>query len=115
MEIRFLPPLHETTVFKAMAADPRLMAHICVTTNMAAATAILGATISAWLLLKKPDLGMTINGCLAGLVGITAPCAFVSVSSSALIGLIAGFIVVPAVIFFDKIRVDDPVGATAVH
>src|SRR3990167_7786391 len=64
-----------------MAADPRLMAHICVTTNMAAATGILGSTIIAWLLLKKPDLGMTLNGCLAGLVAITAPCAFVSVGS----------------------------------
>lgn len=98
-----------------MAADPRLMAHICVTTNMAAATGVLGATFMSWLLLKKPDLGMTINGCLAGLVAITAPCAFVSVGSSALIGLIGGVIVVPAVIMFDKLHVDDPVGATAVH
>lgn len=98
-----------------MAADPRLIAHICVTTNMAAATGVLGATFMSWLLLKKPDLGMTINGCLAGLVAITAPCAFVSVGSSALIGLIGGIIVVPAVIMFDKLHVDDPVGATAVH
>ena len=98
-----------------MAADPRLISHICLTTNMAASTAILSSTIASWFLLKKPDLGMTINGCLAGLVAITAPCAFVSVASSAIIGLAAGFIVVPAVIFFDKIRVDDPVGATAVH
>lgn len=98
-----------------MAADPRLMAHICVTTNMAACTGVLGATFMSWFLLKKPDLGMTINGCLAGLVAITAPCAFVSVSSSAIIGLIGGIIVVPAVIFFDKVHVDDPVGATAVH
>lgn len=98
-----------------MAADPRLIAHICVTTNMAASTALLGATIASTLLLKKPDLGMTINGCLAGLVAITAPCAFVSVASSAIIGFAAGFIVVVAVIFIDKIRVDDPVGAIAVH
>ena len=98
-----------------MAADPRLIAHICVTTNMAASTAILGATLTSWVLLKKPDLGMTLNGCLAGLVAITAPCAFVSVGSSAIIGFIAGILVVLAVIFFDKIHVDDPVGATAVH
>src|SRR3989344_2719163 len=98
-----------------MAADPRLIAHICVTTNMAAATGLLGATFTSWILLKKPDIGMTINGCLAGLVAITAPCAFVSVGSSALIGLIGGIIVVPAVIFFDKVKVDDPVGATSVH
>lgn len=98
-----------------MAAEPRLISHICLTTNMAACTGILGATICSWFLLKKPDLGMTINGCLAGLVAVTAPCAFVSVDSAAMIGLIAGFIVVPAVIFFDKVRVDDPVGACAVH
>ncbi|OGW90220.1 MAG: ammonia permease [Omnitrophica bacterium RIFCSPLOWO2_01_FULL_50_24] len=98
-----------------MAADPGLIAHICVTTNMAAATGILGATITSWLLLKKPDLGMTINGCLAGLVAITAPCAFVGVGSSAIIGLLAGIIVVLAVIMFDRIRIDDPVGALSVH
>ncbi len=98
-----------------MAADPRLISHICLTTNMAACTGLLGATIMSTVLLKKPDFGMTINGCLAGLVAITAPCAFVGVSSAAVIGLIAGAIVVPAVIFFDKVRVDDPVGAISVH
>ncbi|MBI4395035.1 MAG: ammonium transporter, partial [Candidatus Omnitrophica bacterium] len=71
-----------------MGADAGLISHICVTTNMAAATGILGATLTSWVLLKKPDLGMTLNGCLAGLVAITAPCAFVSVGSSAIIGLI---------------------------
>lgn len=98
-----------------MAADPRLISHICVTTNMAAAAAILSATFTSWILLKKPDLGMTLNGCLAGLVAITAPCAFVSVGSSAIIGFLAGILVVLAVIMFDRLRVDDPVGATAVH
>lgn len=98
-----------------MAADPRLISHICVTTNMAASTGILGATVASWLLLKKPDLGMTLNGCLAGLVAITAPCAFVSVASAGLIGLVAGVLVVLAVIFFDRIHVDDPVGAVSVH
>ncbi len=98
-----------------MAADPRLMSHICLTTNIAACTGLLGATIMSTLFLKKPDIGMTINGCLAGLVAVTAGCAFVSVGSAALIGLIGGIIVVPAVIFFDKVGVDDPVGATAVH
>ncbi len=98
-----------------MAADPRLIAHICVTTNMAAATGILGATLTSWVLLKKPDIGMTLNGCLAGLVAITAPCAFVSVGSAGLIGLVAGVLVVLAVIFWDRIRVDDPVGAISVH
>jgi Amt family ammonium transporter len=98
-----------------MAADPRLISHICVTTNMAAATGLLGATFTSWLLLKKPDLGMTINGCLAGLVAITASCAFVGVGSSAIIGFLAGIIVVLAVISFDRVRIDDPVGALSVH
>ncbi len=98
-----------------MAADPRLISHICLTTNMAACTGLLAATAMSTFMLKKPDFGMTINGCLAGLVAVTAGCAFVSVSSAAIIGVIAGAIVVPAVIFFDKIKVDDPVGATSVH
>ncbi|HEY4612488.1 MAG TPA: ammonium transporter, partial [Bacteroidota bacterium] len=63
----------------------------------------------------KPDLSMTINGCLAGLVAITAPCAYVSVESSLIIGTVAGAVVVPAVLFFDRIRIDDPVGALSVH
>ncbi len=98
-----------------MAADPRLISHICLTTNMAACTGLLAATIMSTIMLKKPDFGMTINGCLAGLVAVTAPCAFVSVASAGIIGAIAGAIVVPAVIFFDKVKVDDPVGATSVH
>ena len=98
-----------------MAADPAAISKICVTTNSAAAAAILSATMVSWKLLGKPDLGMTLNGCLAGLVAITAPCAFVDVTSSVIIGLIAGAIVVLAVIWFDKIRVDDPVGALSVH
>ncbi len=98
-----------------MAADPGLIAKICVTTNTAAAAAILSATALSWKLLGKPDLGMTLNGCLAGLVAITAPCAFVSVESAFIIGVVAGLLVVPAVMWFDKIRVDDPVGALSVH
>ena len=98
-----------------MAADPEAIARICVTTNTAAAAAMLSATVVSAMLLGKPDLGMTINGCLAGLVAITAPCAFVSVMSSAVIGLIAGVIVVLAVVAFDKVKIDDPVGALAVH
>jgi ammonium transporter, Amt family len=98
-----------------MAADGASIAHIAVTTNVAAASATLSSMIVAWVLLKKPDLGITLNGCLAGLVAITAPCAFVSVGSALIIGLVAGVIVVAAVVSFDKIKVDDPVGATAVH
>ncbi len=98
-----------------MAADPAAIGHIAMTTNTAAAAAIMSATIFSWFLLGKPDLGMTLNGCLAGLVAITAPCAFVSVIDSIYIGLIAGVLVVMAVIFFDRTKIDDPVGALSVH
>jgi len=98
-----------------MAANPAAIAHIALTTNMAAAAATLSATLTAWMVLGKPDLSMILNGCLAGLVAITAPCAFVSVPSSLVIGLVAGILVVLAVTFFDKLRIDDPVGALSVH
>ncbi len=98
-----------------MAADGASIAHIAVTTNTAAAAATITAALTAWLLLGKPDLSMIVNGTLAGLVAITAPCAFVSVTSSLIIGAIAGVFVVFAVIFFDKRRLDDPVGALSVH
>ncbi len=95
--------------------DGSAIAHVAVTTNTAAAMAILSSTVVSWALQKKPDLSMIINGALAGLVAITAPCAFVSVGSAALIGLIAGVLVVFAVIMFDKLKLDDPVGALSVH
>jgi Amt family ammonium transporter len=98
-----------------MAADPGAISEIAVTTNAAACTGALAATAVAWILLGKPDLGMTLNGCLAGLVAITAPCAFVTVGAATLIGAIGGALVVVGVLFFDKIRADDPVGATSVH
>jgi Amt family ammonium transporter len=97
------------------AGNGSAIAHVLVNTNMAAATGALGATLTAWWVLGKPDLTMILNGCLAGLVAITAPCAFVSVASGALIGLIAGVLVVVSVIGFDRVRVDDPVGALSVH
>jgi Amt family ammonium transporter len=98
-----------------MAADGASIAHIAVTTNVAAAAGTLSSMLTAWISLKKPDLGITLNGSLAGLVAITAPCAFVSVPSALVIGLVAGVLVVAAVLFFDRVRIDDPVGATAVH
>lgn len=97
------------------AGNGSSIAHIIVSTNIAAATGALGSMATAWLLLKKPDLSMILNGCLAGLVAITAPCAFISIPSSALVGLIGGVLVVLAVIFFDKVKLDDPVGALSVH
>lgn len=97
------------------AMDGAAISHILVNTNVAAATASLSALVTAWILLKKPDASMVLNGCLAGLVAITAPCAFVTITSGAIIGVIAGVLVVLAVIFFDKLKLDDPVGALAVH
>ena len=99
----------------AMAADPGAIGHIALTTNLAASAGAIAATVTAWSLFGKPDLSMIINGILAGLVGITAGCAFVSQVSAIIIGLIAGVIVVFSVSFFDKIKVDDPVGAVSVH
>jgi Amt family ammonium transporter len=95
--------------------NPGDVVHILVTTNTAAIAAVLTATAASWIFIGKPDLGMTINGCLAGLVGITGSCAYVSVGSSLIIGAIAGVIVVFGVLLFDRARVDDPVGATSVH
>jgi Amt family ammonium transporter len=98
-----------------MAADWGSIAHIAATTNIAAATASLSAMLMMWFIGGKPDLSMTLNGGLAGLVAITAPCAFVSMPSAFIIGIIAGILVVLAVFAFDKAHLDDPVGATSVH
>lgn len=95
--------------------DGNGLAHVLLATNIAAATGAIASTIVAWLVLKKPDLGMILNGTLAGLVAVTAPCAFVSLGSAALIGAIGGALVVLGVLFFDKLKIDDPVGATSVH
>lgn len=98
-----------------MAANGPAIAHIAMTTCMAASTGLLTSTITSWILQKKPDLSMIINGCLAGLVAVTAPCAFVSLPSAAVIGAIAGVIVVFSVFLWDKLHIDDPVGALSVH
>ena len=91
------------------------VAHIVITTNTACAFGLLTSTIVAWVILGKPDFSMTVNGALAGLVAITAPCAFVNIVSSAIIGIVAGVLVVLGVVFFDKLKIDDPVGALSVH
>jgi len=98
-----------------MAAVPAI-SHIATTTNMAAAVGAIAAMLTSWCMFKKPDISMSLNGTLAGLVAITAPCAFVSVASSFWIGLVAGVLVVWSVVFLDKVlHVDDPVGAVSVH
>lgn len=89
---------------------------IAVTTNIAAAGGVVGALIISWILFKKPDASMTLNGALAGLVGITAPCATVTPFGALAIGLVAGVLVVLSVLFIDRVlKVDDPVGAVSVH
>jgi Amt family ammonium transporter len=98
-----------------MAANPLSISHILITTNTAGIMAVLAATITAWIVIGKPDLGMSINGLLAGLVIITPGCAYVSVPTSLLLGAISGALVVFSVMFFDRLKLDDPVGALAVH
>lgn len=98
-----------------MAANPEAISHVVLVTNLAAAAGATAATLYTWLRVGKPDIGLTCNGCLAGLVAITAPCAYVSNSSALVIGTIAGFLVVEAVLMFDRLRIDDPVGALSVH
>ncbi len=95
--------------------NPSDVFHILMTTNTSAIAAVLTSTITSWIVMKKPDLGMTVNGCLAGLVGITGGCAYVSIEASLLIGALSGVLVVFAVRLFDRIHIDDPVGATSVH
>jgi Amt family ammonium transporter len=89
---------------------------IAVNTNLAAAAGTLGALAAAWILFKKPEASMTLNGTLAGLVAITAGCANVTPLSSVMIGLIAGVLVVLSVLFIERVfKIDDPVGAVSVH
>jgi Amt family ammonium transporter len=91
------------------------IAIIAVTTTLAAAAGAITAMLATWIKYGKSDIGMTLNGALAGLVGITAGCANVTPVSSVIIGGIAGVLVLYSVLFFDKIKVDDPVGAVSVH
>lgn len=93
-----------------------LIGYIAVTTNLAAAAGAVLALITSWVLLKKPDISMTLNGALAGLVAITAPCDGVSPIGAICIGAVAGILVVLSVLFFDFVlKIDDPVGAVSVH
>jgi len=98
-----------------LSADPGLVSFVFATTSLAAAAGVVGAMFTSWLVQKKPDLSMVLNGCLAGLVGITAGADTVSIMSAVIIGAIAGIIVVLAVVSIDKIKIDDPVGAISVH
>jgi Amt family ammonium transporter len=98
-----------------MRLDAEAIARIALTTALSACASTLVATFYAWLRHGKPDFSLTVNGCLAGLVSITAPCAYVTPRAALVIGAIAGVTVIEAVRWFDRRRLDDPVGATAVH
>ena len=90
--------------------------YIAVTTNISAAAAAISAMLTAWIIMKKPDASMALNGALAGLVAITAPCDGVTPTGALVIGIIGGIVVVLSVLFIDKVlKVDDPVGAVSVH
>lgn len=92
------------------------MGSIFITTNMAAAGGAISAMLYTWIVYGKPDVSMTLNGVLAGLVGITAGCDVVSPASALIIGLIAGVVVAVSVVFIDqKLMIDDPCGAISVH
>ena len=98
-----------------LSADPVAVSLVFVTTALAGAAGILGALFTSWAVLKKPDLSMSLNGALAGLVGITAGADTVTPTSAIIIGLIAGILVFFAVVTLDKAKIDDPVGAISVH
>ena len=98
-----------------LSADPAAVSFVFVTTALAAAAGGMSSIAISWIVLKKPDLSMALNGILAGLVGITAGADIISVHHAMLVGLIAGAIVVGSIILLDRLRIDDPVGAISVH
>jgi len=98
-----------------LSADPEKVSRVFVTTAMSGFAGGIAAIFASWTLLKKPDLSMALNGILAGLVGITAGADVISPWFSVVVGLISGALVVCSVLFFDKIKIDDPVGAVSVH
>ena len=97
------------------ADDMTAVANIFLNTNLAAASGAMAAMFLSWAMFKKPDFTMTINGVLAGLVGITAGPDVIAGGWAVLVGLVAGVLVVLSVLMFDRLKVDDPVGAISVH
>ncbi len=98
-----------------LSANPGPLGLVFTTTALAASAGAIAAILLSWILLKKPDLSMALNGILAGLVAITANADIVTASSALMIGAIGGVIVVLSILMFDKIKIDDPVGAISVH
>lgn len=98
-----------------MAADPTAIAHIGATTLLASLAGIMGSMVAIYLKTKSFDLSMMLNGCLAGLVSVTAGCAFISAGSAILVGFVGGAVVIAGIELLDRVQVDDPVGAVSVH
>ncbi|MFA6714755.1 MAG: hypothetical protein WCS27_05225, partial [Victivallaceae bacterium] len=98
-----------------LSANPGAVSYVFVTTSLAAAAGIVAASLTSWKLQKHPDLSMVLNGCLAGLVGVTAGADVLSIKASIIVGAVAGIIVILAVFMFDRLHLDDPVGALSVH
>jgi Amt family ammonium transporter len=95
--------------------DPEQISRITINTSLSAAAGVVGAMIAAWSKFGKPDLALTLNGALAGLVAITAPCAVVSPISAIFIGALGGVLCIFTVVLLDRLKIDDPVGAFPVH
>lgn len=98
-----------------LSADPALTSLVLVTTSLAAAAGAIGGTLMAYIVFKRLDLGMALNGILAGLVGITAGADLMGPGEALIIGLISGCLVVLSVVALDKLKLDDCVGAVSVH
>ena len=98
-----------------LSADAQNVSTVFVTTTLAACAGAIASIATSWIVLKKPDLSMALNGFLAGLVGITAGADAISPDLSIVAGGVAGVLVVFSILFFDKIKIDDPVGAISVH
>ena len=98
-----------------LSSESASVSYVVTTTALAAVGGAIGSIFTGWILLKKPDLSMALNGFLAGLVGITAGPDVIGTTASIFVGLIAGALVVGSILFFDKIKIDDPVGAISVH
>ena len=98
-----------------LSADPKLVSYVFCTTTFGGAAGAIAAIVVSWSVSGKPDVSMALNGILAGLVGITAGADVIGAFSSIIIGAIAGVIVVGSTLFFDKLKIDDPVGAISVH
>jgi Amt family ammonium transporter len=96
-------------------ATPEAVGRVLVLTCLSGAAGIFGAMLTCQIILKKPDLSMALNGALAGLVGITAGADSIEPGWGLLVGAISGALVVVAILFFERLKIDDPVGAISVH